>query len=313
MWINLCIALVGAVLYLFIRKATHNYVVPRLPVLTPFNKTTYPEWHSYYERVYGCEVNHEVDLNTFTFFFWWSPMGFKKVRVCTWQRTKLSPNEAWIGDHGPDLMLARVGFFVHRPDSPFTQERHVEVIRVNTNKLVVNEEFQEKDVAWYFGVKGSGMFLSVPEVGVSVFKNKYAFAESVGTKWPNSHLTLKWEQTVLPNVLKDNKIKMLILTHSGHPTPRQEVVVPIEGLIETCPNVTLWRFNSEGQLSPCECQMTSTVLNCLGNIKTWDHPPCFSLLKWKYLSAQSESYSRAWRAVQQLYTSCIAFLGSQAG
>ena len=41
-----------------------------LPVLTKDNKSEYPEWHAYYEKVYIKSVIEEVNLNTFNWFYW---------------------------------------------------------------------------------------------------------------------------------------------------------------------------------------------------------------------------------------------------
>ena len=49
--------------------------MPTLPILKISNTNDHPEWHLYYERVYGHKVLDEVNLNDFTWFYWYSPLG----------------------------------------------------------------------------------------------------------------------------------------------------------------------------------------------------------------------------------------------
>ena len=52
--------------------------LPTLPILTPTkqNKEQYSDWHHYYETVYRHSVVNEVDLNTFGWFYWFSPLKY---------------------------------------------------------------------------------------------------------------------------------------------------------------------------------------------------------------------------------------------
>ena len=50
-----------------------TYQVPSLPVLTTKNTKQYPRWHTYVERVYGQSVSQPIDLNTFTWFYYYAP------------------------------------------------------------------------------------------------------------------------------------------------------------------------------------------------------------------------------------------------
>ena len=51
------------------------YRLPKLPTLTIKNRKQYPQWHTYFERVYGHEVHEKINLNYFTFFYNFSPLG----------------------------------------------------------------------------------------------------------------------------------------------------------------------------------------------------------------------------------------------
>lgn len=62
-FLTLCVLI--ATLVVRFRTLTIRAVrVPVLPVLTPSNSERWPEWHAYYEEVYGVPVQAVVDLNT---------------------------------------------------------------------------------------------------------------------------------------------------------------------------------------------------------------------------------------------------------
>jgi len=52
-----------------------------LPILNNKNKFLYLKWHIYYEKVYKKPVTEEVDLNTFNWFYWFSPLAFGENNV----------------------------------------------------------------------------------------------------------------------------------------------------------------------------------------------------------------------------------------
>ena len=283
-----------ALLYWAVKKT--NYHLPVLPVLTPHNRLVYPEWHSYYERVYKHSVVDNVDLNTFTFFFWDSPLGHVKVRVAMWQFSRLRCGQAWVGDHGPELLLARVGFFVHREACEVSASDPVEVIRVNTDYLQHSPEFAEKDLAWFFGVKGSGMFIKRPDRGIVVLRTKYQVHKLWGVQWPHSKHTLSWEQNVLPEVLESRGIRMLIISHSGYPAPRVEVIVPRSGKIGTCGRETLFRQTASLEYVECVCDEAQPILNCDTDIILLDYPPSISPVSWRRIHERSRLISK-WQSV----------------
>ena len=43
--------------------------ISNLPILKKDNKSEYPKWHAYYEKVYKKGVTEDVDLNTFNWFY----------------------------------------------------------------------------------------------------------------------------------------------------------------------------------------------------------------------------------------------------
>ena len=49
--------------------------VPKLPILTIHNKSKFPQWHHYIQRVYHQTVTTPIDLNTFTWFYYYAPFN----------------------------------------------------------------------------------------------------------------------------------------------------------------------------------------------------------------------------------------------
>ena len=101
-------------------------IVPRLPVLTHDNVTQFPEWHFYYEDVYGRGVSlHEtIDLNTFNWFYNFAPIDIHPFLNKSFAR--IPRNAAlWLTKGSQDFSMA--GFFVKR-EQKLTNNSYLEII-----------------------------------------------------------------------------------------------------------------------------------------------------------------------------------------
>ena len=193
-------------------KITHLPIVKEineisnLPTLTEFNKDLYPEWHTYYEKVYGHSVINTIDLNTFTWFYWYSPLG-------NIQTLKLPDTSVYVGLHYPFIFTmypenihvqtqySKLGFFVKRilNDSIFEQSI-VEVLRS------CNTMFPEVGVAWFFLTIGSG-FQLVTE-NIKVIKNrKELYFPTIITKY------MDFDTNPIPKMVEHNT-NLLVFTKS---------------------------------------------------------------------------------------------------
>jgi len=125
-----------------------------------------PEWHEYYENVYGTKVKGIVNLNLFTFFYYHSPLGTPAgiTDIDLQLGGPLKFGDAWraFGPYPEAYISKTVGFFVHRHVDPsyFAPDRKLEVFRtdVNTSGL-----YHESKVSWFYHTVGSGIFIRIPK------------------------------------------------------------------------------------------------------------------------------------------------------
>ena len=91
----------------------------QLPVLNASNSAEFPDWHAYIRRLYGSRPPYPLDLSTLTWFYWFSPLRLSAI---------LGGVDAW--HWGPEHVVRRAGFFVHRPPwaaSSYQQSPRIEV------------------------------------------------------------------------------------------------------------------------------------------------------------------------------------------
>lgn len=137
------------------------FFLPCLPLLTPVNREIYPEWHNYYEEVYGHPVKIDIDLNTFNWFYWTSPLGKIKTKRANFliESQEIKINEAFIYDMYPtnvnvQAQFAKIGFFVRRNfNKDIYEKSSLEVLRSSITM------FPERGVVWFFLTVGSGFRL----------------------------------------------------------------------------------------------------------------------------------------------------------
>jgi len=204
--------------------------VPVLPVLDAENRSSHPDWHAYFERVYGHPVFERVDLNRFSFFY------------------NDSPLKLWPGKFMPDVdeavkwpmftpgaWIARTGFFVRRAELGYTGPV-MEVMRARyraVDSLMLCE--RETRVHWFYEARGSGVFVRLPEATL-VLKDR--------EEWPHG----KWlhdGQSYLERELERASLRAVVLTHSiggvfpppyerFFGIPRTEVIVRLPDDDATC-------------------------------------------------------------------------------
>lgn len=150
-----------------------------LPILKKDNKSEYPKWHAYYEKVYKKRVTEEVDLNTFNWFYWYSPLG--KINVYeffSWEnvksnKTKLPLNTPFIFTYNkntsPESIFSKYGFFIKK--NLKIPKNIIEVNRVNKSI------FEEKGVCWFFYIIGSGIYLKFDKCFIGERKNIEGWCE----------------------------------------------------------------------------------------------------------------------------------------
>ena len=147
-----------------------------LPVLTTENRAKWPEWHNYYEQVYGLPVASAVDLNAFSWFYDFAPIAERPIEsparhalpVLGHRFFDLMPFGCplkFVGNTGwPEFIVSKVGYFVKRPlRDDLVSDRQIEVLRTKAG-----EGSKETREAWFFHTVGSGFWVLEP-FGLKVF------------------------------------------------------------------------------------------------------------------------------------------------
>ena len=165
-----------------------------LPILTKDNVNIYKDWHKYYETVYKKPVTHDVDLNTFNWFYWYSPLGNIKVfqihspigaiytkeeivnempgenipfifnyKITQNNHTKWNRQNKNFLLNAPEVQLKYAGFFIRKKVK--ITNYFIEVFRTNLSF------FTEKGACWFFHVKGSGIFLKTGNTFIGIRKD----------------------------------------------------------------------------------------------------------------------------------------------
>ena len=108
---------------------TYNHsaveLLPPLPVLRANNTRLHPEWHRYTQRLYGARGLAQLlplDLNELSWFYWFAPLRLQSLYLCDWEDhyAQAPYGTPWTGglaawSWGPEHLVRRLGFFVHRP------------------------------------------------------------------------------------------------------------------------------------------------------------------------------------------------------
>lgn len=203
----------SAAMHPHVKVRKHVPKLPRLPTLTSdkANKKQYADWHEYYEIVYGQSVKDDVDLNTFGWFYWFSPLkhvehvGLHSGNTAVPSDTPFifkmhmsellrSLTKLFFGVKKvmpPENMFGEVGFFVKRDNHKIegSDHRFIEVLRTKS------EVFAEKGVAWFFNTKGSGIFLDIEPAKCIKNRTQFKFDECK----PYSTFHAKGIQTLVIN------------------------------------------------------------------------------------------------------------------
>ena len=109
----------------------------QLPVLNASNEAEFPDWHTYIHQLYGSRPPYPLDLSTLTWFYWFSPLRLSAIFLCdiSDSLTEAPFGTPWTGGvdawhWGPEHVVRRAGFFVHRPPwaaSSYQQSPRIEV------------------------------------------------------------------------------------------------------------------------------------------------------------------------------------------
>lgn len=140
----------------------------QLPVLTSSNADEYPEWHAYIESIYGDSPPFPVVLDTFNWFYWTAPLRLEAIYLCDWSDSypEAPYGTPWTGglgawSWGPEHMVRRAGFFVHREPNIDMNDERLEVMRIGP---IDYEGFEESRYAWFFHAIGSGIYVRPTDV-----------------------------------------------------------------------------------------------------------------------------------------------------
>ena len=115
-----------------------------LPVLNRSNTEEFPQWHAYVQRIYGATLAYPIDLNTFTWFYWFAPIRLNRIYLCDWddEYAEVPYGTPWTGgveawEWGPEHVVRRAGFFVHRRRWLSGSYRPMKRLEVHSHTLVL--------------------------------------------------------------------------------------------------------------------------------------------------------------------------------
>ena len=186
-------------------------------ILKPGNKEgSCAKWHQYYESVYGHEVQGDVDLRQFSWFYHSAPLASHEMVNCSIHELKNVPtgNVAHITPcelPGPECVVQRAGHFVSTNRRDISKDEYLEVIRTNQG-----DGAKETRAAWFYPVVGSGMFIK------------------------NSKMELR--NSLIPEAIKmledghmanDTDLEVFTHVHTGHPQRCKRVLYNQLGIM-TC-------------------------------------------------------------------------------
>ena len=211
-------------LYFVRKERIHSSVslLPTLHVLGPGNHSRehHRSWHTYFAECYGEPVSDFVDLNTFTWFYWGSPLRLDTgdVHVAHRKDTGVLLGQPWVGsfDNGnePEGLVGRLGYFrkVGTPPAGAFLSGRVEVMRTRT----AFTEHVEREVAWFFHAVGSGVFVDMPPAQVMVTANRSDFAARANKTWTS--------EGIAPSLMRHLGVRMVVF-QDAFLNSRTEIVV----------------------------------------------------------------------------------------
>lgn len=202
--------------------------IVNLPTLTSSNKKEFLDWHNYYEKVYKKKVTHDVNLNNFNWFYWYSPLG--NINVFKINDIKQLYNSENIPDidipyittygkeYSAETQLSKAGFFVRRKEIIIT-DNYIEVYRTNISK------FTEYGVCWFFLTIGSGIYLKYDK---SFIGSRDDFGNWIENN-PYKSLKNKGIQTFLINNGWCSSVNLIEIVYllNGEKTPANTSTLPL--------------------------------------------------------------------------------------
>ena len=236
------------VIYIMFQRAR----MPKLPIITPSNKLEYPEWNAYLEKVYRRPVTRTYDLNTFTFFYHFSPLKVTPIQqhflflVPFKNRTNFAIKQNW--SMGPESKIYKRGLLVTR-ELPELGEK-MEVIRTRMPRADANFlENGEEKCTWFYHAIGSGMFIRCPQY--RVLSRRKEFISHFGEAWKND------DDDVVHDLLRRHNIRCIAFNMAQLFVQKREIIVRLDTPDgSTCPiQVEL----ENGKLCVCK---DSDVMEC---------------------------------------------------
>lgn len=224
--LTLCVLI--ATLIVFLQTLTICAArVPVLPVLTPRNRARWPKWHAYYEEVYGVPVQTVVDLNTFTFFYRFSPLCVSPIRNTLFFFGPTCHRNVAFTTSIPEIVLtpetkiSKKGYFVSRREYPPIDKR-LEVIRARMPLQGRSINGGESMCAWYYHAVGSGLFIDIQTP--LILNKRRDCLESIGDRWPGD------DDGKIHAFMSRHNLKSMIFEYKGNLSieRHREVIVPLK-------------------------------------------------------------------------------------
>jgi len=239
-----------------------------LPVLTSVNYAEHQEWHDYFKAVYGEALISDVDLNEFTWFYWFAPA--KVVLHFDHELPSLLSQShiPWVGSiYGhPETLMNEIGFFVYHKKSSAAHNlspMRLEVLRTCKPLRLFGKTYPidtSSGTVWFLRVHGSGILLNTRDlsngVSIAIDNRPLLLANHSYTSW--NGVEIDWY------FLQANNVSMILFLEAFrwlNLIPRSEVVVRYDAKSPVCcPSFRFTRGYS--WVRPCECRNTGGFLTC---------------------------------------------------
>ncbi len=278
-----------------------RHIIPSLPVLTTKNTKQYPQWHKYVERVYGQSVSQPIDLNTFTWFYYYAPFDppivpRKKVseKFFTLPHYVEPIHNIWTGElhfvHLPYLQKYRTKLQLNSNDA-YVSNRNISmiclgleakshrygfVVRRNPIPEVYNKRYLEvlhvadnvnTNVQWFWHTIGSGVFIDLLRLHIHKRKvytsRQHCEFYDHSKKRANTSLQLfiYGKDMHLHSFMNANKYDMIVF-EQAHGIP--EIIIRSNTFQSktACVLKKKYTFTGLSRRKTCVCDSSEGIMNC---------------------------------------------------
>lgn len=272
------------------------YIIEELPILTPSNKNKYPEWHTYFKRIYKQEVKTSVNLNEFTWFYYSAPfddidkirnnmrqcefgstydfnntnkkmLGYTAIKMNKYKQPYLKKysvknNEGFIYSIRPfERIYLKLENIINLYGFFVTRKTFNKKSIISSDRCEILRVYDNYNItSWQWIVKGSGIFLNLNNI--SIERHIYSSRQKLNIYNHTTDITNMYKKNTieLPKFLEKNNIKIFIFM-KAHGIP--ELVVRFNKLKKNklCSFPNKYYSTGYDKQTNIKCQEDLAVIN----------------------------------------------------